>query len=223
VIIKHKLKGLIVLLTVMFANIAIADTEVSNKTETTTTQVAVVAEDPIKMLRGVTTNVLQALKDNQAHLDNKSKKIYDVVDKYILPYADFNEMSLWVAGRTAWGKASEKDKERFISAFKRLVVRTYATALASYTNEVVEFPKQKVDSNKERIQITSTVVRKGKDNLRLDYRLIKHEDKWLVYDVIIEGVSIVQGFQAQFSDQIKHDGIEKVIVKIEDHNKKGEA
>ena len=163
------------------------------------------------------------MKDNHAQIENKSKKIYDVVDKYILPYVDFNEMSTWVAGRTAWGKASEKSRDRFVAAFKILVVRTYATSLTSYSNEIVEFSKQKVDTSKERIQISSHIVRQGKENIRLDYRLIKHENTWLVYDVIIEGVSILQGFQAQFTDEIRQEGIDKVITKIEAHNKKGDV
>lgn len=173
-------------------------------------------EDPVKMLRDVTNNVLHALqKRNPSDL----KDVYALVDNLVLPYCDFDEMSKWVAGRTVWGKASMQTKEEFMDQFKILVVRTYATALNSYTNEKIEFGKQKLDLNKDRIQVSSTVLRQNKENIRLDYRLIKHENKWYVYDIIIEGVSILQGFQAQFSSQIRQEGLDKVIAQIKQHNR----
>jgi phospholipid transport system substrate-binding protein len=178
-------------------------------------------EDPLIMLREVSTNVLDALHHNKNPKDLKS--IYALVDKYILPYVDFNEMSEWVAGRTIWNKASEQTRKEFINAFQVLVVRTYATALNSYTNEKVEFSKQHIDLNKTRIQVSSTIVRHGKENIKLDYRLVKKDNKWYVYDIIIEGVSILQGFQAQFSDEIRQQGLQKVIAQIQQHNKEKNA
>jgi len=211
-VIKSKIQSSIVIGALLFSGVLFAVNPEPVKTE-----------DPVQLLKNVTTDVLQALKANKISPKVKSKKIFDVVDKYILPYVDFNEMSTWVAGRTAWGKASEKNKEEFISAFKILVVRTYATALNSYSNEVLQFGKQKVDTSKNRIQISSKIVRANKENISLDYRLIKHENTWLVYDIIIEGVSILQGFQAQFSEEIKHKGLDTVIAKIKEHNRQGEV
>lgn len=84
-----------------------------------------VPQDPIKMLQDVTSNVLQALKQNKAPESNK--EIYSVVDKFVIPYVDFNEMSEWVSGRNIWRTAPDKTRQEFISAFKILTVRTYAT------------------------------------------------------------------------------------------------
>lgn len=174
-------------------------------------------EDPIKMLHGVTSNVLIALKQNKNPSDVKG--MYKLVDKYVIPYVDFNEMSEWVAGRNAWSKASEENRQEFVKAFKILVVRTYATALNNYTNERVEFSQQTPDLSKNRIQISSVIERQGKENIRLNYRLVKHNNKWYVYDVIIEGVSILQGFQAQFSNKIRQQGLPTVTKQIQEHNR----
>lgn len=179
--------------------------------------VTVQTNDPIQMLHGVTNNVLFALKKNKNPSDMSG--VYSLVDKYIIPYVDFNEMGKWVAGRNAWATASEQNRREFVQAFKILVVRTYATALNNYTNERVEFAKQTPDLNKNRIQISSVIVRQGKENIRLNYRLVKENNKWYVYDIIIEGVSILQGFQAQFSDKIRHQGLQAVTKQIEEHNR----
>ncbi len=176
-------------------------------------------EDPIKMLQKVTNDVLHALQTRRN--PNDLKGIYSLVDKYILPYVDFNEMSQWVAGRKIWNKATDQQRAEFMDAFKILVVRTYATALNSYTNERVEFGKQKFDLKKDRIQVSSTIVRQSakQENIHLDYRLIKKDNKWYVYDIIIEGVSILQGFQAQFSNDIRQKGLPQVITQIQQHNR----
>jgi len=218
---KFKVSAAIAAICVIFSGIVMA---APAETPTTTpTPAAATPEDPIKMLKSVTDNVLKALKDNSAAIDAQPNKIYAVVDKYILPYVDFNEMSTWVAGRTAWGKASEKTRDNFVSEFQVLVIRTYATALKNYKNETVYFAPQKVDTTKDRIQISSTIVRTSKENINLNYRLVKRQNKWLVYDVIIEGVSILQGFQAQFTNEIRQKGLEPVIAQIKEHNKKGSA
>ena len=218
-----KFYALLVTLVFLLIGVVLAGPEVTSvaTTEANVNQAAVPAkpEDPIKMLQDITSNVLQALRKRSDHADLKG--IYSLVDKYILPYADFDEMSQWVAGRKAWGKASEQTKQAFMDAFKVLVVRTYATALNSYTNEKVSFGKQKLDLTKDRIQVTSTVIRtdEKKENIRVDYRLLKKDNKWYVYDIIIEGVSILQGFQAQFSNDIKQKGLEKVTAQIQEHNR----
>ena len=209
--------ALLVALVFMLVGVVLAD-ETTNTANpaTTTATVPAAPEDPIIMLSNITNNVIKALQQSRPA---NTKEVYALVDKLILPYVDFDEMSIWVAGRKAWSKASDKTKEEFKDAFKILVVRTYATALNNYTNEKVEFGQQKLNLNKERIQVSSVVVRQRKDNIKLDYRLIKHDNKWYVYDVIIEGVSILQGFQAQFSNEIRQKGLEKVIKQIEDHNR----
>lgn len=179
--------------------------------------------DPIVMLRDVTTEVMQALRANSSVIKNNNRKLYEVVDNYILPHVDFDEMAKWVAGKSAWAKASEETRNEFVDAFKVLVVRTYATALLGYTDEKIDFGAQHIDTNKERIQVSSRVIRNNKEDVRVDYRLIKHEGEWKVYDIIIEGVSILQGFQAQFSDKIRQEGLNKVIGQIREHNRKGDV
>lgn len=217
---KHmRFFALLVTLVFLLIGVVLADVPTNPVTATTTADTPAAAEDPVKMLENITNNVLNALRNRKDPSDLKG--LYSLVDKYILPYADFDEMSQWVAGRKVWSKASSQTKEQFMDAFKVLVVRTYATALNSYTNEKVEFGKQKFDLNKQRIQVTSQIVStdKKKENIRVDYRLLKKENKWYVYDIIIEGVSILQGFQAQFSNDIRQNGLEFVVKEIQQHNR----
>lgn len=227
---NKKMQFYALLVTLVFLMLGVVIAAPVNEAAATTAPVAAPGttepakiEDPVKMLQGVTGNVLHALQNRRDNDDLNG--LYSMVNKLVIPYVDFNEMSQWVAGRTIWNKASEKTRQEFMDAFKVLVVRTYATALNNYSNEKIEFSKQKLDLNKERIQVSSTIVRQSssKESVRLDYRLIKKDNKWYVYDIIIEGVSILQGFQAQFSNEIRQKGLPTVITQIQQHNREKNA
>lgn len=183
----------------------------------------VIAEEPVPMLKGVTHAVLSQLRAHRSELKAHPDRIYRIAEHLIIPHVDFIEMGRWIAGRNAWSKASESEQAAFISAFKTLVVRTYATSLLQYTDQTVEFMPAKA-SAKERMQVSSYIRGGDKGPIKIDYRLIKQEEKWLVYDIVIEGVSLLKGYQAQFSDLARQQGLGAVTQRIKGHNtKKGSA
>jgi len=178
-----------------------------------------VAQDPEQLIKHITSSVMQELKANQTELASHPHMVFGLVDKIVLPYVDFTEMGTWIAGRTAWHAATEGEKDNFIKEFKNLLLKTYAVALNKYTNETIEvYPLSQGSASKGRVQISSKVIRTNQDNIKIDYRLLKHGDSWMLYDVIIEGVSILKGFQAQFSQDIKLHGLGYVTAQIKEHN-----
>ena len=180
-------------------------------------------KDPVQFLHSITDRVLTELKHYKGHYkeDGQHKtneEIYKIVDNFILPNVDFDEMCKWIAGRGNWSKAIDSERNEFIHELKKLLTKTYSSTLSNYSEEKIEFQNYKGDLGAKRIQVKSTVVRPNKDNLSVDYRLIATEDSWKVYDLIIEGVSILQGFRAQFSDDIRMHGLKMVSAKIKNHN-----
>ena len=176
------------------------------------------AADPLQMMQNLTNNVQTEIRKNRATIDKDPTAIYGVVNQVILPHVDFVEMSKWMAGKAVWGQASAADQAAFIREFKILVVRTYAASLNRYTDEKIEFLPMQKSASTSRIQIASKIHRSNKEDVRVDYRLIACGDEWKLYDVIIEGVSLLKGFQAQFSEQIHNEGLTVVTGKIRAHN-----
>lgn len=176
-------------------------------------------KDPVQFLHTITDQILSELKRKQ----NKPEQIDKVVNNLILPNVDFDEMCKWIVGRSGWSKALEEDRNEFINELKILLTKTYSSTLSNYSEETIEFQNYNGDLNSKRVQIKSTVVRQDKDNIFVDYRLIAVDDSWKVYDVIIEGVSILQGFKTQFSEDIKLYGLKAVSAKIKNHNRKDNA
>jgi phospholipid transport system substrate-binding protein len=194
----------------------------SAPTDVVATEV-VVREDPIAFLTKVTNDVLDSLKKNKDRIKSNPEELYNISLKLILPYADFEEMSRWVAGRKIWDKVTPEQKKRFVEEFQSLVLHTYMSALQKYTDEKIEFTPLKGSSRKndnaKRIQISSKIRKSNGQVIQMEYRLINEDNgEWKVYDLIIEGISILKGFQAQFSEQIKQNGLASVTEQIRKHN-----
>lgn len=174
-------------------------------------------KDPVQFLHFITDQVLTELKQ---YTDASDKHVNKVVNNLILPNIDFDEMCQWIAGRAIWNKSTDTEKSEFIKELRQLLVRTYSSTLSNYRDAKIEFQNYNGDHKAKRVQIKSVVVRHNKDNLSVDYRLVAVDDSWKVYDLIIEGVSILQGFKTQFSDDIRMHGLKSVTEKIKSHNAK---
>lgn len=177
------------------------------------------AEDPIGMLKSVTSNVMQELRTHRQEVRQSSSKLYALVDHLILPHVDFLEMARWVVGRNAWKAADSATQDRFIAEFKTLVVRSYARSLLEYTDQEIEFlPLRGAIGDKQRIQVSSLIKENGKEPVRMNYNLIRDNGNWKVYDIIVEGVSLMRGYREQFADDIRRGGLEAVIASVRKHN-----
>jgi phospholipid transport system substrate-binding protein len=177
-------------------------------------------EPPDKLLDRVTGDMLQALKHNNAELKRSPDRIIQIIDRILVPYIDSTSMARWVAGREAWVSASESQRVRFENEFRDLLIRTYASTLLTYDNQVVEYFPVRGGYNKKRVMVNSVIKEPGKESVRVSFRLMNRSSSWKVYDISIEGVSLLKGFQAQFSNEIRQYGMEQVIKRIKEHNKK---
>ncbi|HEV2523940.1 MAG TPA: ABC transporter substrate-binding protein [Gammaproteobacteria bacterium] len=178
-------------------------------------------QDPISMLRSVTDNVMQELRTHRQEVQQNSNRLYALVDHLILPHIDFSEMARWVVGRGAWKSADDATQSAFIAEFKTMVVRSYARSLLEYTDQKIEFlPLRGAIGDKQRIKVLSLIKENGKDPVHMDYNLIRDGDAWKVYDIIVEGISLMQGYRAQFAEDIKQGGLKAAIDTMHRHNTK---
>lgn len=176
---------------------------------------------PEAMLESLTERMLVALKQNDSEIKRNSAKLFSIVDTILVPHVDTVDMSRWVAGRNAWLSASESQRSRFANEFKDLMIRTYASSLTAYSNQTITYMPIRGDiDNKKRVQVSSRIVESGRSPINVSYRLVRKGNGWKVYDIIIEGVSLLQGFKSQFAQDIQQSGLDLVIDKMKTHNQK---
>jgi phospholipid transport system substrate-binding protein len=183
---------------------------------------AATTPDPMTMLKKTTDTLLSTLKDNRAKLKSNPKYIYKIVDKVLLPHVNVRVMAMSVLGRNAWFKATESQKEAFTKEFTTTVIKTYASALNAFTDESIKFsPIRGGYSGRKILQVNSKVVRPDGPPVPVSYSMILQNNVWKVYDLNVEGISLLQSFRSQFASQLAQgDSIATIISNLKKHNAK---
>lgn len=177
------------------------------------------AGDPRDMVRETTREVLTALDENRERIEGDPRAVYELVGDIVLPRFDFELMSRFVLARH-WRTASEAQRERFTEAFRQLLVRTYARALAEYSGEEeVRIPAQRIDTSRDRVTVETEIVQPGGPPIPVDYTLLRQGDAWRVFDVTIEGVSLVQNYRSQFDGVVRREGMDALIEQLASRNR----
>ena len=174
---------------------------------------------PITMLQNTSDQVIAALKQNKASLKNDPGVVYQIVDKILVPHVDLNGMSRSVLGRDVWNNATAAQKQQFNQQFKDLLIHTYASAFANYSNQTVQFmPIRGGLGNQTRIQVSSQILQQGGPAIPVSYRLVKEGNDWKVYDFSVEGISMLESFRSQFASELSQGNLDELINKLTVHN-----
>ncbi len=166
---------------------------------------------PIPMLEEAANAIIATLKVNKNSLKTHPDIIYKAVETHLLPNVDVAGMSRSVLGRQAWLKATPAERTQFSKAFTRLVIRTYSSPLAQYSDETVQFLPLRGALNSRFMRVNSVIVRSEGQNIPLSYSLVSKNGQWKIYDLSVEGVSLLQSFRSQFAQALQNSSISDVI------------
>lgn len=177
------------------------------------------ASDPVLFLQDTANYVLQQVETRRAELEQDSSKIYSLVEARVVPHFDFYAMSRAALGRH-WRKATEGQRQQLSREFQELLVRTYALALLNYSGQKIEYLPFRGDPNAPRIVVNTRVQANGGPPVPIKYRLLNKQDKWLIYDVIIDGISLVSNYRSSFGAEVGRGGIDGLIATLVERNRK---
>jgi len=177
--------------------------------------------NPMDMLQSTSDQIIAQLKVHQSTLKSDPDRVFNIVDRILLPHFDMEYMSRSVIGRSAWMSASAQDKKAFTPAFTELLTRTYASALASYTNQTVKFfPIRGGYEGQRQVTIHSEVIQPSGPSVPMSYILLLEGNQWKVIDFSVDNVSVVNNFRAQFSSDLDQGGLANLTKKLQAHNSK---
>ena len=165
------------------------------------------------VVREAAERVLARLEAEKNVIESNPGRVYDLAQSIILPHFDFERMSRWVLGRH-WRDASEAQRERFTEEFRTLLVRTYARALAEYSEQEVEFLATR-ERSEDDVQVRTEVRQSGGPPIPIHYSMHRTDGSWKVYDVTVEGISYVRNFRTELNAEIASKGLETVIRRLE--------
>jgi phospholipid transport system substrate-binding protein len=174
--------------------------------------------DPSDVVKETANDVLTILQKDKDISNGDIKKLGQVIEEKIAPKFDFQRISQSVLGKR-WNSASASEQDRFISEFRSLLIHTYSSALSKYKNQTIEYmPVHSEPSDKE-VKVKTQVLQPGSQAIPLDYSMEKVNGKWMVYDLSIDGLSLITIYRGQFAEEVKNNGISGVINRLAEKNK----
>ena len=178
----------------------------------------VAAEAPLDIVRNTTDQVLDRVKNDRDALRQDPAKMYALVAEVIFPHFDFPIMAQWVLG-THWKEADEASRVEFVAQFRKLLVRTYATALLEFSDETITYPDETATVKGRTVEVRQEIDQSGSEPILIGYRLHSTGGDWKVFDVAVDGVSLVQTYRASFSSLIRDGGLPGLIAGLSAKNK----
>jgi phospholipid transport system substrate-binding protein len=173
--------------------------------------------DAEAVVRVTTDRVLETLRQEGDSLKTDPKRLYDLVEDLVVPHFDFEKMSRWVLGRH-WRRASAEQREAFVQEFERLLVRTYSLALAGYRDQKVQYQSTRARSDVE-ATVRAAIEQGGGPEIPIVYEMHRTEGGWKVYDVSVEGVSLVITYRSSFGQEIQRNGLDSLIRRMGEKNR----
>ncbi len=176
------------------------------------------ASEPIETVKTGVDRVIKVLKDPALKGAEKEKQRKEALREAVSGILDFREMAKRSLARQ-WRKLSDRQKDEFVELYRGLLERTYLKKIEAYQNEKILYKGQRL---RGKYAIVKTIVVTSKQTeIPVDYKLLKRGDGWIVYDVIIEGVSLVNNYRRQFKSIIRRSSYEGLVKILREKNEKG--
>lgn len=174
---------------------------------------------PDELVRDTTEKVLKELTANRSTLEKNPERLYQMVDQIVLPHFDFERMSRYVLGKH-WRDATPEQQKKFVEQFKTLLVRTYATALFEYTGQEISYKPFHHKEGDTKAVVETAVQREDGPPIPIEYSLMQNSEEWKVFDIKIDGLSLVTNYRAQYSRIVQTQGMDDLIASLAEKNQK---
>lgn len=184
----------------------------------TRTVFATTQPEPEALVRKITSEVLHELKSDKALQAGDKEKAIALAEKKILPHLDFAEATRFVMGRS-WSRASPEQRQRLVAEFRRLLVRTYANAFHGYAGQAMEVLPVRMHPEDTEVTVRNRYLRPGGPPVMVDYAMHKTAQGWKIFDVAVEGISLLMVYRAEFSEQLRRAGVDDLIQGLAEKNK----
>lgn len=170
--------------------------------------------EPEAVVERTANRLLEEITERRDELRQDRDALHAIVEEHLLPQVDNGYVARLVLG-VHWRRASPEQRERFQDVFYKSLVRTYAEGLLEVTDERVKVLPRRGELDPKRTMVRTQVIRGDAPPISVNYVLRRTEDTWLVYDVIIEGVSYVATYRSMFSSVINRSGLDDLIERLE--------
>jgi phospholipid transport system substrate-binding protein len=166
------------------------------------------AGEPTEAIRGAVNQGVEILKNVKLDNPKQRTQVIDRLRQIVYPLFDFNEMAMRSLGAN-WRRLSPEQRKEFVSTFTALLEKTYADQIDLYEGQKVVYGAESIDGNFA--QVDSRIIDKNNQTYSVVYRLHRVDNKWRIYDVVAENISLVNNYRSQFNRVIAKSSFEELL------------
>ena len=174
-------------------------------------------QTPEQIVEQTSSELLKVINEQSERIKNEEGYVNQVINELILPVIDLQSMGKLILGKH-WKTASDAQREQFIAQFKSMLIRTYAKSVADYGHAKVKvFPPQGEQKGK-RHRVKSHLDIGNGTPLQVDYVFRRKDDSWKVFDLVVDGLSLIKNFRTSFSQEISETSLDSLIERLASTN-----
>ena len=172
---------------------------------------------PDEMVRKVTTDVLDAIKSDKQLQAGDRKKALALAEQKILPHVDFREAAQLATGK-AWQTATPEQQTQLVDQFRAMLVRIYSNAIDVYRGQTMKVLPVRLAAGATEVTVRNQYLSEGRPPVAVEYAMKKTPEGWKIYDITVEGVSLVLTYRAEFEQITRTSGVDGLIKRLQQKN-----
>lgn len=172
---------------------------------------------PEDLVKKVTQEVFDAIKSDKQLAAGDKRRAIKLAEEKVLPHVDFEEATRLAVGR-GWAQATPEQKKKLVTEFRNLLVRTYSNAITAYEGQTMKVMPVRMKPGDTEVTVHNQFIRPGGKPVLLDYSMRKTDLGWKIYDIVVEGVSLVLTYRSEFDAVVKQEGIDGLIKRLAQKN-----
>ena len=172
---------------------------------------------PDQLVQKVTEDVLATIKSDKQLAAGDKQRALKLAEEKVLPHIDFEEATRLAVGR-AWAQATPEQKQKLVDEFRRMLVRTYSNAIESYQGQTLKVLPARGKPQDNEATVRTQFIRAGGQPLPIEFQARKTDKGWKIYDIVVEGVSLVLTYRSEFDQVVKQEGMEGLIKRLGQKN-----
>ena len=173
---------------------------------------------PDALVKNVTLEIVEMISKDKEIKAGSRAKLVALIEEKVLPHFNFTAMTALAMGQN-WAKATPEQKKQLTEQFRTLLVRTYASALAAYSDQKFDFRPLRAKPTDTDVTVNVRVLQPGAQPVTLDYSMEKTANGWKVYDVMVAGVSLVANYRTEFANTVRASGVDALIRDLQTKNR----
>jgi phospholipid transport system substrate-binding protein len=172
---------------------------------------------PDELVRKVTADVLDAIKSDKQLQAGDRKKALALAEQKILPHVDFRESARLATGK-AWKSATPEQQDQIVNEFRSMLVRIYSSAIDVYRGQTMKVLPVRLPPGATDVTVRNQYLRAGQPSVPVEYAMKKTPEGWMIYDITVDGVSLVLTYRDEFEQITRVSGIDGLIKRLKEKN-----